>query len=123
MADRNGRPLLDETTMSTKDPTLKKGIERRADHAAAFGVDASGSVHCYDRASNLLIVKDADGDVEYAKGLSPDRLTARDGWLNFVADRRGWIDEWLEEDVGLFEAQARLEAAKNGVPGDVEVLD
>lgn len=111
--------------MSAKNPTLKKGIETRADQAAAFGVDAGGYIHKYHRPTNLLIVEDPDGDVAFAKGLSPTQLTADGpaGWISWVRENRGWVDQWFAEDVGLFEAAARLEDAKNGVTENTEVLE
>lgn len=93
-ADHGGRPLLDKTTMRTKEPQLKKDIERRASDLDVFGVDAAGHKHRWDPRTGLLVVTDPDGDVEFTKAISRERITARDGWLNFVEDKRGWIAEW-----------------------------
>lgn len=111
--------------MSTTTPDLEKGIETRADQAGAFGVDAGGYIHKYHQPTNLLVVEDPDGDVAYARTLTPDQITkpTDGGWIQWVRDNRGWVDQWFDEDVGLFEATARLEDATNGVPENTEVLE
>lgn len=71
--------------MSTEARTPNQGTDPRPSYFA-LGVDETGAHHCYCTATDTAIVVD-DGAVERVQDLAG---TTIDGWMEFVAARRGW---------------------------------
>jgi len=80
-----------------------------AQDAGVFGYDKTGHCHRYDPVRGTVFVT-VDGEVVHTEQLAP---AAVPNWIEYVADKHGWIDQWFGSDVPQFERhqQARAQAA------------
>jgi len=93
--------------MTDTNPTDFDVSDAALDRAGVFGYDSHGQAHKYDSVRAQVIVTDDDG-VAHVEHLARDRVVE---WINYVADARGWIDQWWTVDDAA-EAMRRQEIAR-----------
>lgn len=82
--------------MSTKHPTQRKRTDPRANYLHA-GVDTDGSHHVYRTIDETIHVITPAGDREHVEQL--DGRSVHE-WMAFVADVRGWTEQYLVDSFG-----------------------
>lgn len=71
----------------------KSDAQELKEHAAVFGYDQTGRCHRWNPLTATVVVT-VDGDIEHTEELSREAVPT---WIEFVAERCGWIDQWWHE--------------------------
>jgi hypothetical protein len=76
-----------------------------------FGIDKTGAAHRYDAVTDTLVVT-RDEEVVHETELG-DR--SMDEWIDFIDQKRGWIDQWFHERLDPVTGAERMAAARSEV--------
>ncbi|QLH78665.1 hypothetical protein HZS55_15820 [Halosimplex rubrum] len=93
--------------MSEHESDTQEVTEAQISRAGVFGYDAKGRAHQFDRVRARIIVT-VDGEVDHVEDLAQHRVV---NWIDYVASKCGWIDQWWTNTDSL-DSMQRHQAAR-----------
>ncbi|WP_135363433.1 hypothetical protein [Halosimplex halophilum] len=93
--------------MTEHESDTQEVTERQIERAGVFGYDKKGRAHRFDSVRSTIIVT-VDGEVTHVEQLARHRVV---NWIDFVATKCGWIDQWWTNTDSL-DSMQRHQAAR-----------